>query len=35
MAMLQENTQWFEDNSTIMDEHKKKEVKGVTYKVTP
>lgn len=33
MAMLQENTQWFEDNSTIMDEHKKKEVKGVTYKV--
>lgn len=33
MAVLAENTQWFEDNSTIMDEHKKKEVKGVSYKV--
>ena len=33
MAVVAENAQWFEDNSTIMDEHKKKEVVGVTYKV--
>lgn len=33
MKVLQENTQWFEDNSSIMAEHKKKNVKGVTYKV--
>lgn len=33
MKVLEDNVQWFEDNSTIMDEHKKKEVKGVTYKV--
>lgn len=33
MSVLTENTQWFEDNSPIMDEHKKKEVKGVSYKV--
>ena len=33
MSVVSENVQWFEDNSTIMDEHKKKEVKGVTYKV--
>ena len=33
MATLAENVQWFEDNSTIMDEHKKKNVVGVTYKV--
>jgi dipeptidyl-peptidase-3 len=33
MAVVAENVQWFEDNSSIMDEHKKKEVKGVTYKV--
>ena len=33
MAVVAENAQWFEDNSTILDEHKKKEVKGVTYKV--
>jgi dipeptidyl-peptidase III len=33
MASLAEQVQWFEDNSTIMDEHKKKDVVGVTYKV--
>ena len=33
MAILSENAQWFEDNSTIMDEHKKANVVGVTYKV--
>lgn len=33
MQTLEENVQWFEDNSTIMDEHKKKNVVGVTYKV--
>lgn len=33
MKMLQENTQWFEDNSPIMDAHKKEKVKGVSYKV--
>jgi len=33
MAVLADNVQWFEDNSSIMDEHKKKEVKGVSYKV--
>lgn len=33
MAVVANNAQWFEDNSTIMDEHKKKEVVGVTYKV--
>lgn len=33
MKVLQENTQWFEDNSSIMAEHKKENVKGVTYKV--
>ncbi len=33
MATLAENAQWFEDNSTIMDEHKKANVVGVTYKV--
>ena len=33
MATLADNVQWFEDNSTIMDEHKKKNVVGVTYKV--
>lgn len=33
MKVVADNVQWFEDNSTIMDEHKKKEVKGVTYKV--
>lgn len=33
MAVLAENAQWFEDNSPILPEHKKKEVKGVSYKV--
>lgn len=33
MKVLQDNVQWFEDNSSIMDEHKKEKVTGVTYKV--
>lgn len=33
MAALQSNVQWFEDNSPLMDEHKKKNVTGVSYKV--
>ncbi len=33
MKVVMENVQWFEDHSPIMDEHKKKEVVGVTYKV--
>lgn len=33
MAVLSDNAQWFEDNSPLMDEHKKKNVVGVTYKV--
>jgi len=33
MAVLSENAQWFEDNSPLMDDHKKKNVVGVTYKV--
>jgi len=33
MSMVSENVQWFEDNSPILDEHKKKKVKGVSYKV--
>ena len=33
MKVVAENAQWFEDNSTILPEHKKKEVKGVSYKV--
>jgi dipeptidyl-peptidase-3 len=33
MAVVADNVQWFEDNSTIMEEHKKSEVKGVSYKV--
>ncbi|WP_298286104.1 dihydrofolate reductase [uncultured Lutibacter sp.] len=32
MAVLSENAQWFEDNSTLMDAHKKKNVVGVSYK---
>jgi len=32
MAVVSENAQWFEDNSTLMDNHKKKNVVGVTYK---
>ncbi len=33
MSIMSENVQWFEDNSPIMDEHKKANVVGVTYKV--
>jgi len=33
MKVLSDNAQWFEDNSTLMDEHKKTNVVGVTYKV--
>ncbi|SFF74532.1 dipeptidyl-peptidase-3 [Salegentibacter agarivorans] len=32
MKVLEDNVQWFEDNAPIMDEHKKEEVVGVTYK---
>jgi len=33
MSVVSGNAQWFEDNSPLMDEHKKKNVVGVTYKV--
>ena len=33
MAVVANSVQWFEDHSSIMDEHKKKKVKGVSYKV--
>jgi dipeptidyl-peptidase-3 len=33
MKVMAENVQWFEDESSIMDEHKKPDVKGVSYKV--
>ena len=33
MQVLAENVQWFEDNSTILDKHKKKDVVGVSYNV--
>ena len=33
MKVMAENAQWFEDNSPIMDEHKKANVVGVSYKV--
>ncbi|OUR96069.1 dihydrofolate reductase [Flavobacteriales bacterium 33_180_T64] len=33
MAVLSENAQWFEDNSPLLDAHKKDSVVGVTYKV--
>tara|TARA_R110001592_G_scaffold287067_2_gene555733 strand:+ start:88 stop:1839 length:1752 start_codon:yes stop_codon:yes gene_type:complete len=33
MKVVSDNAQWFEDNSPLMDEHKKKNVVGVTYKV--
>ncbi|MFV8226433.1 dipeptidyl-peptidase 3 family protein [Christiangramia aquimixticola] len=32
MSVLEKDVQWFEDNSPIMDEHKKDSVVGVTYK---
>lgn len=33
MAVVSENAQYFEDNSPIMEEHKKEEVVGITYRV--
>ena len=33
MAVLDKNIQWFEDNAPIMEEHKKPDVTGVSYKV--
>lgn len=33
MKVLADNVQWFEDNSPIMDAHKKDTVRGVSYKV--
>jgi dipeptidyl-peptidase-3 len=33
MKVLMENAQWFEDNSPLINEHKKESVVGVTYKV--
>ncbi len=32
MEVLSDNAQWFEDNSPLMDEHKKNNVVGVSYK---
>ena len=33
MKVVADNAQWFEDNSPIMDNHKKSEVVGISYKV--
>lgn len=33
MRVVAQNAQWFEDNSPLFPEHKKKEVKGISYKV--
>ncbi len=33
MAVVATGAQWFEDNSPILDQHKKAEVKGISYKV--
>ncbi len=33
MKVLSDNAQWFEDNSPLIEAHKKKNVVGVTYKV--
>lgn len=33
ISTIADNAQWFEDNSPILPEHKKKEVKGITAKV--
>lgn len=33
MQVVAQNAQWFEDNSPLFPSHKKKEVKGVSYKV--
>ncbi len=32
MRVIQENAQWFEDNSPLLPQHKKKKVVGITYK---
>jgi dipeptidyl-peptidase-3 len=32
MEVLSANAQWFEDNAPLMDEHKKKDVVGISYK---
>ena len=32
MSVLSENAQWFEDNTTLIEEHKKSKVVGVSYK---
>ena len=32
MSVLSKNAQWFEDNTTLMEEHKKSKVVGVSYK---
>lgn len=32
MQVLEENVQWFEDNAPLMEEHKKENVVGVSYK---
>ena len=33
MKVVTDNAQWFEDNSPLIESHKKKNVKGVSYKV--
>lgn len=33
MKVVSDNAQWFEDNSPLMDAHKKKNVVGISYKV--
>lgn len=33
MKVVTDNAQWFEDKSPLIEEHKKKDVKGVSYKV--
>lgn len=33
MSILSKNAQWFEDNSPLLENHKKKNVQGVVYKV--
>ena len=32
MAVIMDNAQWFEDNSPLMPQHKKKDVVGITYR---
>ncbi len=32
MRVIMDNTQWFEDNSPLLPQHKKAEVKGITYR---